>query len=171
MLFLTFLKIGAVLYGSRYVLLAFLRTNFVEHLGWLTDKQLIDAVAIGQLTPGPVSTAATFVGYLVGGIPGALLATLGIFLPGFVFVAVVHPLVPRLRRSRTISAFLDGVNVASLGLMAGVTWQLGRAAIVDWYTALLAILAAALLIRFKFNSAWLVIGGAAAGLFYYVLTG
>lgn len=170
-LFLTFLKIGAVLYGSGYVLLAFLRTNFVEHLGWLTDKQLIDAVAIGQLTPGPVSTAATFVGYLVGGVPGALLATLGIFLPGFVFVAVIHPLVPRLRRSRYTSAFLDGVNVASLGLMAGVTWQLGRAAVVDWFTALLAIVAAALLIRFKFNSAWLVIGGGAAGLAYHFLVG
>ncbi|CCF82902.1 chromate efflux transporter [Nitrolancea hollandica] len=170
-LFLTFLKIGAVLYGSGYVLLAFLRTNFVEHLGWLTDKQLIDAVAIGQLTPGPVSTAATFVGYLVGGVPGALLATLGIFLPGFIFVAVIHPIVPRLRRSRLTSAFLDGVNVASLGLMAGVTWQLGRAAVVDWYTALLALIAAGLLLRFRLNSAWLVIGGGAAGLAYRILTG
>ncbi len=170
-LFLTFLKIGAVLYGSGYVLLAFLRTNFVEHVGWLTDKQLIDAVAIGQLTPGPVSTAATFVGYLVGGVPGALLATLGIFLPGFVFVAVIHPIVPRLRRFRLTSAFLDGVNVASLGLMAGVTWQLGRAAVVDWYTALLALVAAGLLLRFKLNSAWLVIGGGAAGLAYRILTG
>lgn len=170
-LFLTFLKIGAVLYGSGYVLLAFLRTNFVEHLGWLTDKQLIDAVAIGQLTPGPVSTAATFVGYLVGGIPGALLATLAIFLPGFVFVAAIHPLVPRLRRSRYTSAFLDGVNVASLGLMAGVTWQLGRAAVIDWYTAILALVAAGLLIRFRLNSAWLVIGGGVAGLAYHILTG
>ncbi len=169
-LFLTFLKIGAVLYGSGYVLLAFLRTNFVEHLGWLTDKQLIDAIAIGQLTPGPVSTAATFVGYLVGGVPGALLATLAIFLPGFVFVAVIHPIVPRLRRSRYTSAFLDGINVASLGLMAGVTWQLGRAAVIDWYTALLALVAAGILIRFRLNSAWLVIGGGAAGLTYHILT-
>lgn len=169
-LFLTFLKIGAVLYGSGYVLLAFLRTNFVEHLGWLTDKQLIDAIAIGQLTPGPVSTTATFVGYLVGGVPGALLATLAIFLPGFVFVAVIHPIVPRLRRSRYTSAFLDGINVASLGLMAGVTWQLGRAAVVDWHTALLALVAAGLLIRFRLNSAWLVIGGGAAGLTYHILT-
>ncbi len=169
-LFLTFLKIGAVLYGSGYVLLAFLRTNFVEHLGWLTDKQLIDAIAIGQLTPGPVSTTATFVGYLVGGVPGALLATLAIFFPGFVFVAVIHPIVPRLRRSRYTSAFLDGINVASLGLMAGVTWQLGRAAVVDWYTVLLALVAAGLLIRFRLNSAWLVIGGGAAGLTYHILT-
>lgn len=168
-LFLTFLKIGAVLYGSGYVLLAFLRANFVEQLGWLTDEQLIDAVAIGQLTPGPVSTVATFVGYLVGGVPGALLATLAIFLPGFVFVAVVHPVVPRLRRSRYTGAVLDGVNVAALGLMAGVTWQLGRAAVVDWYTALLALVAAGLLSRFKLNSAWLVIGGGVAGLAFQIL--
>jgi chromate transporter len=168
-LFLNFLKIGAVLYGSGYVLLAFLRTDLVEKLGWLTDKQLIDAVAIGQLTPGPVFTTATFIGYLTGGVPGALLATLAIFLPGFVFVAVVHPIIPRLRRSRYTSAFLDGANVAALGLMAGVTWQLGQAAIIDWFTVVLALAASGILIRFQVNSAWLIIGGSAAGITYHLL--
>jgi chromate transporter len=163
-LFLTFLKIGAVLYGSGYVLLAFLRGDFVERLGWLTDQQLLDAVAVGQFTPGPVFTTATFVGYLVAGVPGAVLATLGIFLPSFFFVAALHPLVPRLRRSPWTAALLDGVNVAVLGLMAGVAWQLGRDAIVDPLTALLALVAAALLIRFRVNSAWLVLGGGVIGL-------
>jgi chromate transporter len=164
LLFLTFLKIGAVLYGSGYVLLAFLRHDFVERLGWLTDRQLLDAVAVGQFTPGPVFTTATFIGYLVAGWPGALLATLAIFLPSFVFVAVSYPLLPRLRGSRWMSSFLDGVNVAAVGLMAAVTWQLARSAIVDVPTAVLAVVAAALLLRTRLNSAWLVLGGAAAGL-------
>ena len=163
-LFLTFLKIGAVLYGSGYVLLAFLRNDFVERLGWLTDQQLLDAVAIGQVTPGPVFTTATFVGYLVAGVPGAVLATVGIFLPAFVFVALLHPLVPRLRRYPWTAAMLDGVNVAAVGLMAAVTWLLGREAIVDPLTATLAIVAAFLLIRFRVNSAWLVLAGAIVGL-------
>jgi chromate transporter len=163
-LFLTFLKIGAVLYGSGYVLLAFLRADFVERLGWLTDQQLLDAVAVGQFTPGPVFTTATFVGYLVAGVPGAILATLGIFLPSFAFVALLHPLVPRLRRYPWTAALLDGVNVAALGLMAGVAWQLGRDAIVDPLTALLAVAAAILLIRFRVNSAWLVLAGGAIGI-------
>jgi chromate transporter len=163
-LFLTFLKIGAVLYGSGYVLLAFLRNDFVERLGWLTDQQLIDAVAVGQFTPGPVFTTATFVGYLVAGVPGAILSTIGIFLPSFFFVALLHPLVPRLRRYPWTAALLDGVNVAALGLMAGVAWQLGRDAIVDPLTALLALAAAVLLIRFRVNSAWLVLGGGAIGI-------
>jgi chromate transporter len=163
-LFLTFLKIGAVLYGSGYVLLAFLRNDFVERLGWLTDQQLLDAVAIGQMTPGPVFTTATFVGYLVAGVPGAILATVGIFLPAFVFVALLHPLVPRLRRYPWTAAMLDGVNVAAVGLMAAVTWLLGREAIVDPLTAAIAIVAAFLLIRSRFNSAWLVLAGAIVGL-------
>ena len=170
-MFLIFLKIGAVLYGSGYVLLAFLRHDFVDRLGWLTDRQLLDAVAIGQFTPGPVFTTATFIGYLLGSWPGALLATIGIFLPSFLFVAAVNPLVPRLRRSPWMGALLDGVNVTALGLMAGVTWQLGRAAIVDWLTALLAVVAAALLLRFKLNSAWLVLGGGLVGLVYRWLGG
>lgn len=163
-LFLTFLKIGAVLYGSGYVLLAFLHGDFVERLGWLTDQQLLDAVAVGQFTPGPVFTAATFVGYLVVGVPGAILATLGIFLPSFAFVALLHPLVPRLRRYPWTAALLDGVNVAALGLMAGVAWQLGRNAIIDPLTALLALAAAILLVRFRVNSAWLVLGGGVIGI-------
>ena len=163
-LFLTFLKIGATLYGSGYVLLAFLRDDFVRRLGWLTDRQLLDAIAVGQFTPGPVFTTATFIGYLTGGWAGAAVATAGIFLPSFVFVAVVYPLVPRLRASPWTAAFLDGANAAALGLMTAVAWQLGRTSIVDPLTAALALVAAAALIRFRVNSAWLVLGGAAVGL-------
>jgi chromate transporter len=165
-LFLIFLKIGAVLYGSGYVLLAFLRNDLVVNLGWLTDQQLLDAVAIGQFTPGPVFTTATFIGFIVGGWPGAALATLGIFLPSFLFVAAIGPLIPRLRDSTLLAALLDGVNVAALGLMAAVTLRLGQAAIVDWLTAVLAVVSAVLLFRFKLNSAWLVLGGAVVGLLY-----
>ena len=162
-LFLTFLKIGAVLYGSGYVLLAFLRADFVVRLGWLTDKQLIDAIAIGQVTPGPVFTSATFVGYLLGGVPGALLATLGIFLPSFIFVAISNPLIPRLRQSKWAGSLLDGVNVASLGLMAVVTLQLGQAALIDPLTIALALISAVLLFRYKVNTTWLIAGGALVG--------
>jgi chromate transporter len=162
-LFFTFLKMGATLYGSGYVLLAFLREDFVVRLGWLTDQQIVDAVAVGQFTPGPVFTTATFIGYLVGGWPGAIVATVGIFLPSFVFVAVVYPLIPRLRKSPWTSAFLDGANAAAIGLMIAVTWQLGVSSIVDVLTASLALVAAGLLIRFRINSAWLVLGGAAIG--------
>jgi chromate transporter len=162
-LFFTFLKIGATLYGSGYVLLAFLREDFVQRLGWLTDQQIVDAVAVGQFTPGPVFTTATFIGYLVGGLPGAIVATVAVFLPSFVFVAVVYPFVPRLRKSPWTSAFLDGANAAAVGLMIAVTWQLGVTSIVDALTALLALTAAVLLIRFKVNSVWLVLSGAAIG--------
>jgi len=160
---LTFFKIGAVLYGSGYVLLAFLRNDFVERLAWLTDRQLLDAVAIGQFTPGPVFTTATFIGYVVAGWTGGVLATVAIFLPSFVFVALSQPLVPKIRASTTAAAFLDGVNVAALGLMVAVTWQLGRAAIVDIPTALLATGAAVALVVIRVNSAWLVAGGAILG--------
>lgn len=163
-LFLAFLKVGALLYGSGYVLLAFLRNDLVTQLGWLTDQQLLDAVAIGQFTPGPVFTTATFVGYLVAGTPGAIVATVGIFLPAFLFVGVLHRIVPAMRRSPWTAALLDGVNVAALGLMAGVTWQLGRAAIFNWLTALLAIAALIGLFRLKLNSAWLVLAGGVIGL-------
>jgi chromate transporter len=165
-LFLLFLKIGSVLYGSGYVLLAFLRNDFVERYGWLTDQQLLDAVSIGQFTPGPVFTTATFVGYLIAGWPGALVATLGIFLPSFVFVALSHPLIPRIRASRWTASMLDGVNAAALGLMAAVTLTLARGAVVDWLTGLLTIAAAVVLITFRVNSAWLVMAGAAAGITY-----
>lgn len=163
-LFLFFVKVGSILYGSGYVLLAFLRADLVERWGWLTEAQLLDAVAVGQVTPGPVFTTATFIGYVLGGPSGAMVATVGIFLPAFFFVAVSGPLVPRMRRSWVAGAFLDGVNVASLALMATVTWQLGRAALVDVWTVGLALLSAVLLIRYRVNSAWLVLGGAVVGL-------
>jgi chromate transporter len=159
LLFLIFLKIGSVLYGSGYVLLAFLRNDLVVRLGWLTDQQLLDAVSIGQFTPGPVFTTATFIGYVLGGWWGAVLATVGIFLPAFIFVAAVNPLIPRLRASPWLGAMLDGVNAAALGLMAAVTWTLARAAVVDAVTLILAGAALILLVRFKVNSTWLVVGG------------
>jgi chromate transporter len=162
-LFLSFLKIGAVVFGSGYVLLAFLRADFVDRLHWLTEQQLLDAVAIGQVTPGPVFTTATFIGYVIGGGWGAVVATVGIFLPGFMLVAVVRPLVGRIRRSPVAGAFLDGVNVAALALMAVVTVQLAKAALVDAPSILIALAGAALLIRFKVNTTWLVAGGALAG--------
>jgi chromate transporter len=162
-LFLSFLKIGAVVFGSGYVLLAFLRADLVDRMHWLTEPQLLDAVAIGQVTPGPVFTTATFIGYLLGGGPGAFLATVGVFLPGFLLVAVTRPLVARVRRSPLASAFLDGVNVASLALMAVVTVQLGRTALVDWPTMAIAAVSAVLLVRFRVNTTWLVVGGAAVG--------
>ena len=168
-LFWVFFKIGSVLFGSGYVLLAFLRADLVQRLHWLTEAQLIDAVAVGQVTPGPVFTTATFIGYVLSGPAGALVATAGIFLPAFVFVAASGPLVPKLRASRVAAAFLDGVNVASLALMAVVTAELGRAAIVDVPTALLGLVGAVLLLRFKTNSTWLVLGGAAVGIAAHAL--
>jgi chromate transporter len=158
-----FLKIGSILFGSGYVLLAFLRADLVVRWGWLTDHQLIDAIAVGQFTPGPVFTTATFIGYVVAGLPGALLATVGIFLPSFILVALSYPLIPRLRRSAWASGFLDGANVASLGLMAAVTWQLARAALVDGVTIGLALVATVLCFCLRLNSAWLVLGGALIG--------
>jgi chromate transporter len=168
-LFLNFLKIGAVLYGSGYVLLAFLRADFVTRLGWLTDRQLIDAIAIGQVTPGPVFTTATFIGYLLGGVPGALLATLGIFLPSFIFVAISSMFIPYVRNSTWASFFLDGVNVASLGLMLGVTIQLGATALVDPLTIVIALVSLGLLFRYHINSTWLIAGGALLGLLRILL--
>lgn len=162
-LFFVFCKTGAVLFGSGYVLLAFLRADLVERLRWMTEAQLVDAIAVGQVTPGPLFTTATFVGYLLAGPSGALVATAGIFLPAFVFVALSGPLVPRLRASRAAAGFLDGVNVASLALMAVVTAQLGRAAVVDAPTAGLAVLGAFLLLRLQVSSTWLVLMGAAVG--------
>jgi chromate transporter len=163
-LFFFFLKVGSVLFGSGYVLLAFLEADLVERWHWLTEGQLLDAIAVGQVTPGPVFTTATFIGYVLGGYSGAIVATAGIFLPAFFFVAVSGPLVPRIRRSETAGAFLDGVNAASLSLMAVVTLQLGRAALGDWLTVALLIASLALLMRYHLNSAWLVSGGAITGL-------
>ncbi|MEJ1935416.1 chromate transporter [Nostoc sp. NIES-2111] len=161
--FLFFLKIGCVLYGSGYVLLAFLQRDLVERNQWLTSQQLLDAVAIGQFTPGPVFTTATFIGYLLAGNAGAITGTIGIFLPAFILVWVVNPWVTKLRQSPWASGFLDGVNAASLGLMAGVIYTLGQAALVDWLTILLAIVSAIAVFRFKINSAWLVLAGGIIG--------
>lgn len=161
--FLIFLKIGSVLYGSGYVLLAFLQRELVDRNAWLTSQQLLDAIAIGQLTPGPVFTTATFIGYLLAGNAGAIAGTIGIFLPAFLLVGIVNPWVPRLRRSRWLSSFLNGVNAASLGLMAAVTFELGRAALVDWLTILVAIVSAIVVFRLRVNSAWLVLAGAIVG--------
>ncbi len=166
---LIFLKIGAVLYGSGYVLLAFLRADFVERLHWLSDQQLLDAVAVGQVTPGPVFTTATFIGFVLAGVPGAVLATVAIFLPSFVFVAVSRRWLLRLRGSRRAAAFLDGVNVAALGLMAEVAWQLGRAAVVDALTALLALGAAVVLVATRVNSVWLIVAGGVLGIAWRAL--
>ena len=163
-LFLLFLRIGATLYGSGYVLIAFIQADLVDRLGWLTDEQLIDAVAVGQFTPGPVSSTATFVGYLVGGWWGALVATVGIFLPAFVVVALFNPLVPKLRRSIWAGGFLDGVNVGALGLMVAVAWTLGRSSLIDPITMALAVGSLVALIVLRVNSVWLILGGAGVGL-------
>jgi chromate transporter len=162
-LFFSFLKIGSIVFGSGYVLLAFLRTEFVEHLHWLTEKQLIDAVAVGQFTPGPVFTTATFIGYVIAGIRGAAAATVGIFLPGFVLVALAGRVISKLRRSGLAIAILDGVVVGSLALMGVVTWQLARAAIMDWLDLAILIASAALLIQFRTNSAWIIFGAGIVG--------
>jgi chromate transporter len=166
-LFLSFLKIGAVLFGSGYVILAFFRSEFVG-TGLLTDQELLDAVAVGQVTPGPVFTTATFVGYLLAGVPGALLATVGIFLPAFVFVAVTGPLISRLRESPILAGLLDGANVVSLALMAGVTWQLGRDSIFEPIPALIAFVSLVLLFRAEINPVWLMIGGGVIGVISWV---
>lgn len=162
-LFGMFLKIGSVLFGSGYVLIAFLRADFVDRTGLLTERQLLDAVAVGQVTPGPVSSAATFIGYLLAGPTGAAAATAGIFLPAFVLVAATRPLVPKLRASPTAGAFLDGVNVASLALMAVAAGQIGVAAITDWLPAAVFLVSLAVLVRTKLNPTWLILAGAAAG--------
>ncbi|MCA9822851.1 MAG: chromate efflux transporter [Dehalococcoidia bacterium] len=160
---LTFLKIGALLYGSGYVLVAFLQRDFVDNLGWLTEQQLLDAIAIGQLTPGPVFTTATFVGYITGGLPGAFIATAAIFAPGFLYVAMVNPLLPRLRGNIVASALIDGVNIAAIGLMAGVLAELLRSGVVDIWTGAILALAAVALFR-NLNTTWLIVGGALLGI-------
>ena len=160
---LFFLKVGSILFGSGYVLLAFIRADLTVRWGWLTEQQLIDAVTVGQLTPGPVFTTATFIGYLLQGWPGAILATLAIFAPGFIFVAVTQPLIQRLRASRLASSLVDGVVAGSLGLMAVVAWQLGRSAIVDLPTLALLGAAGIALVAWRLNSTWLILGGAVAG--------
>lgn len=158
-----FTKLGVVVFGSGYVLLAFLRTDLVADLHWLTTRQVLDAVAAGQVTPGPVFTTATFVGYLVGGVPAALAATAGIFVPSFVMVAAMERVVGRVRRSRWLSPALDGVTVVAVGLMAGVAFDLARAAIDDLVTASLAVATVVVLVRWRPNPLWLILAGAAVG--------
>ncbi|MBP9090919.1 chromate efflux transporter [bacterium] len=165
-LFLYFLKLGSVLYGSGYVLLAFLRTDLVESYHWISSAQLLDAVAVGQITPGPLFTTATFIGFILGGPTGAAVATIGIFLPAFFLVAFTAPLIKRMRASILAGHFLDAVNAASIALMAGVLLQLGRAALVDLPTVIIAASSAIFLIRFKVNSLWLMLGGAIAGFIF-----
>jgi chromate transporter len=168
-LFWSFFKIGAVLYGSGYVLIAFMQTEFVQNLGWLTNQQLLDAIVVGQITPGPLFTSATFVGYILGGVPGAIIATIGIFLPAFILVAIVRPFVPRLRKSPWFGALLDGVNVVSLALVVGVAIGLARVSLIDPLTVAIATLTLIVLLRFKINSTWLVLGGALIGLLAFAL--
>jgi chromate transporter len=171
LVFLTFLKLGSVVYGSGYTLLAFLRTDLVQHLHWLTDKQLLDAVSIGQFTPGPVFTTATFIGYVIGGWPAALLATLAMFLPSFVLIVLIHPVASRLRQAAWTATLLDGVNAATLALMAGVLIQLGQHALTDVLTWVVALLAFVVLLRFKLNSVWLILAGAAIGILRFWILG
>ena len=160
---LFFLKIGSVLYGSGYVLIAFLEGGLVKDYGWLTQQQLLDAVAIGQFTPGPVLSTATFVGYVVSGVQGAVISTIAIFLPSFIFVLILNPIIPRLRASKIMSAFLDAVNISAIGLMAAVIIHLAGATLTDWRGILIAVAAATAGMRFKLNAAWLVMGGAVTG--------
>jgi chromate transporter len=169
-IFLIFLKIGAIVFGSGYVLLVFLHADLVERHAWLTQQQLLDAVAVGQVTPGPVFTTATFLGYLLHGTSGAVAATIGMFLPAFVVVALSAPLIPKIRASRIAGAALDGVNVASLALMAFVTWQLARSALVDWITVALAILSVAVLCLFpRLNSVWMIAAAGVIGVVRYAV--
>lgn len=169
-LFVVFLKVGSVLFGSGYVLLSLLRAELVTRLGWISERALLDAIVVGQVTPGPLFTTATFIGYLLRGGPGAVVATLGIFLPAFVFVALSHPFIARLRSSRVTSALLDGVNVASVALMAAVVVQLARSAIVDVPSALVGIAGALLSIVWRVSTSWLVLSAAALGILLRVVT-
>jgi chromate transporter len=170
-LFFTFLKIGSVLYGGGYVLLAFLRSDFVARLGWLTEKQLIDAIAIGQVTPGPLFTTATFIGYILAGVPGAILSTVGIFIPSFFFVAVSNRFIPKMRQSVWFAEFLNGVNAASIGLMAAVTIQLAKAVFVDLTSIILAVLSLILAIFTKISTTWIILTAVIFGIARYLIGG
>lgn len=165
---LFFFKVGVVMFGSSYVLVAFLQTDLVEHRHWLTEGRLLDAISVGQFTPGPLFATATFIGYILGGPQAALAATVAIFLPAFLVAAFIEPFVPRLRQSRLVGGFLAGLSVASLALMAVVTWQLGGTALMDWLTIALAVASAVWLLFYRVNSTWLILGGAALGLARFV---
>lgn len=164
--FLEFLKLGSIVFGSGYVLVSYLHSDLVLGNHWLTQSQLLATVAIGQVTPGPVFTTATSIGYVVGGLPGALLATLAIFLPSFLLVVALMPLLGRARRSPWSASALDGVNVAAIALMTGVTVQLGRTSLVDWVTVLTGACSLGLIMRWRVNATWLVLGGAGVGLLH-----
>jgi chromate transporter len=171
-LFLVFLKVGAVLFGSGYVLVAYLDAELVEKLGWLTRPQLLDAIAIGQFTPGPVLSTATFIGYQINGVYGALVATLGIFLPSFFFVLLLNPIVPRLRKSAWAAAFLDAVNIGAVGVMIGVTYRLGEEVLTDWKGWLIALLSVIISFSWKkVSSLYIVVGGAVLGYALHLLSG
>ena len=163
-LFLVFLKLGVVVFGSGYVLVAFLQADLVDRLHWITQPQLLDAITAGQVTPGPVFATATFLGYLIHGWSGAALATLGIFLPSFLMAGAVGALAGRIRKSKLAAAFLDGVNAAAVALMAAVALSLGLATMMDRWTLALGLVSAVLLIRFRVNATWLILGGAALGI-------
>ena len=160
---LFFLKIGSILYGSGYVLVAFLQGGLVDTRHWLSQSQLLDAIAVGQFTPGPVLSTATFIGYIILGVPGALISTLGIFGPSFLFVSIIGPYVPKLRKSLLASGFLDGVNAASLGLMAAVCITLGVSTFTSVSAWIVFALSAAILLRWNLNPAWIVLGSAMVG--------
>lgn len=166
---LFFLKVGATLYGSGYVLVAYLQGGLVEQLSWLTQEQLLDAIAIGQFTPGPVLTTATFVGFLVAGVPGGIIATIAIFLPSFIFVLILNPLIPKMRGSKWLSAFLDAVNVSAVALMMAVLILLGRATLTSWPAAVIALAAAIASLRFQVSSVWIILGGAGFGYLFHLL--
>lgn len=167
-LFLIFLKIGGTLFGSGYVLVAYVQAEFVDKLHWLTQQQLLDAVAVGQFTPGPLFSTATFIGYQIGGLWGAVVSTIGIFLPAFFLVLLLNPYVPKLRKSKVMGAFLDGVNIGAIGVMAAVTVELSRNVLVDWKTWLIALASVLLIFVFKkLNTTWIVLGSAVTG---YVLS-
>lgn len=169
-LFFVFLKVGAILFGSGYVLVAYLDAELVEKLGWLTKSELLDAIAIGQFTPGPVLSTASFVGYQVNGIWGALAATLGIFLPSFLFVLILNPIVPRLRKSKLASGFLDAVNISAVGIMIGVTYRLSEEILINWQSITIALISMVLVFYYKkLNAFWIVIIGAVLGYILYQL--
>jgi chromate transporter len=164
-----FLKVGAVLYGGGYVLFAFIEQGLIRDHHWLTQQQVLDAIAIGQFTPGPVLSTATFIGYLLGGVWGAIVATVAIFLPSFFYVAALGPILPKLRRSRWMAAFLDSVNVCAVGLMAGVTVRLSADALRGWPMLVIAGSAFAVLLKWKINPAWVVLGGGLTGVLVAML--
>jgi chromate transporter len=166
---LFFLKVGSLLFGSGMVLFAFIQRDVVSRYGWLTQQQLIDAIAVGQMTPGPVLSSATFIGYLVAGLPGAVVSTLAVFTPSFLIVALVGPWIPRLRRAPAAQAFLRGVNAAVVALILAVAVALFRSAVVDIWTAVILIVSLAALLRFRLDTLWLVLGGVACGLVHYLL--